>query len=167
MGRKKWISKEPVQNKQMHSQGKAKWNIYSVYDSEKFKFHFPGVVIRWQRNRMGRPLSPHKFIERSFECWANSTKQLLNAGVRHQAPRKAAHSLRKEVGQNVKDKKRAKELGMETHPGEGVMKEEKFPNTRKPSHWHVCVEFWTLRGKHSHEEKKSTDYVPNRNPAEK
>ena len=23
---------------------------------------------------------------------------------------------------------------METHPGEGVMKEEKFPNTRKPSH---------------------------------
>ena len=27
-----------------------------------------------------------------------------------------------------------KELGMETHPGEGVMKEEKFPNSRKPSH---------------------------------
>ena len=48
---------------------------------------------------------PPKFIKRSFECWATSTKQLLNAGGGHQAPRKAAHSLQKEVGQNIKDKK--------------------------------------------------------------
>ena len=27
---------------------------------------------------------------------------------------------------------------MKTHPGEGVVKEEKFPNTRKPSHQWVC-----------------------------
>ena len=39
-----------------------------------------------------------KFIKRSFECWATSTKQLLNAGRGHQAPRKAAYSLQKEVG---------------------------------------------------------------------
>ena len=51
---------------------------------------------------------PHKFIERIFECEANSTEQLLNAGREHQAPRKAAHCLRKEVGQNIKDKKRGK-----------------------------------------------------------
>ena len=37
----------------------------------------------------------HKFIERTFERWANSTKQLLNAGRGHQAPRKAAHCLQK------------------------------------------------------------------------
>ena len=30
----------------------------------------------------------------------------LNAGRRHQAPKKAANSLRTEVGQNIKDKKR-------------------------------------------------------------
>ena len=30
--------------------------------------------------------------------------------------------------------KRQKELGMETRPGEGVVKEEKFPHSRKPSH---------------------------------
>jgi len=48
----------------------------------------------------------HKFIKRSFECLAISTKLLLNAGRGHQAPRKAAHSLQKEVGQNIKDKKR-------------------------------------------------------------
>ena len=35
---------------------------------------------------------------------------------------------------------------METGPGEGVMKEEKFPNSRKPSHNWVCGEFGDLRG---------------------
>ena len=59
---------------------------------------------------------PHKFIKRSFKCWATSTKQFLNTGGGHQAPRKATHSLWKEVGQNIKDRK-AKELGMETCPG--------------------------------------------------
>ena len=78
---------------------------------------------------------------------------LLNAGGGHQAPRKAAHCLRKEVGQNIKDKKRDKRVGMETHPREGVVKEEKFPNTRKPSHRRVCSDFWNLRGQHNQEEK--------------
>ena len=40
---------------------------------------------------------------------------------------------------------------MESHPGKGVMKEEKFPNTRKPSHQQVCGEFWNLRGQHNQE----------------
>ena len=39
-------------------------------------------------------------------------------------PRKAAHHLQKEVGQNIKDKKETKELGTETHPGKGVVTEE-------------------------------------------
>ena len=43
---------------------------------------------------------------------------------------------------------------MEIQPGEGVVKEEKFPNTRKPSHQRVCEEFWNLRGQHNQEEKK-------------
>jgi len=42
---------------------------------------------------------------------------------------------------------------METHPVKGVLKEEKFPNTRKPSHWRVCGEFWTARRQHNGEEK--------------
>ena len=36
------------------------------------------------------------------------TKQLLDAGRGHQAPRKAAQCLQKEVGKNIKDKKRDK-----------------------------------------------------------
>ena len=50
---------------------------------------------------------------------------------------------------------------MDTHPREGVMK-EKFPNTRKPSHWWVCEEFWNLGGQYKQKEKKkeSADYTP-------
>ena len=44
-----------------------------------------------------------KFIKRSFECRATSTKH-LNAGGEHQVARKAAQSLQKEVGQNIKNK---------------------------------------------------------------
>ena len=42
---------------------------------------------------------------------------------------------------------------METCPGEGVVKEEKFPNSRKPSYQWLCGEFWNLRGQHNQEEK--------------
>ena len=56
----------------------------------------------------GDHILPHKFIKRTSECWANSTEQLLNAGRGHQAPRKAAHCLQKEVGQNIQDKRRGK-----------------------------------------------------------
>ena len=52
----------------------------------------------------------HKFIKRTFECQANSTKQLLITSRGHQALRKAAHCLQKEVEQNIKDKKRDKRV---------------------------------------------------------
>ena len=84
---------------------------------------------------MGRTLSPPQVHQRTFKRRVNSTKQLLNAGRGHQAPRKATHCLQKEVGKNIKDKKKeTKEGGMELHPEKGVLKREKFPNTRKHSH---------------------------------
>ena len=46
------------------------------------------------------------------------------------------------------------------------MKEEKFPNSRKPSHRPVCGEFWNLR-RQQHNQKGegvgTTEYVPNLN----
>ena len=45
---------------------------------------------------------------------------------------------------------------METQPGEGVVKEEKFPNNRKPSHQQVCGEFWNLIGQHNREKHTYT-----------
>ena len=41
----------------------------------------------------------YKFIERTTERWRKFTKQLLIASRGHQAPRKAAYCLRREVGQ--------------------------------------------------------------------
>ena len=58
----------------------------------------------------------------------------------------------KEVGQNIKDKKRDKRVG------DRVMKE--FPNTRKPSHQLVCGELWNLRGQHNQEGKKQKQKNP-------
>ena len=56
---------------------------------------------------------------------------------------------------------------METRLREGVVKEEKFPNARKPSHWQVCGEFRNIRGQHNWEEKKKKEkthrYRPNGN----
>ena len=59
-------------------------------------------------------------------------------------------------------KTEAKYLGMDTCPGEGVMKEEKFPHDKKPSHRHVNGELWTLPPQ---KKKKKTpiDYMPNCN----
>ena len=63
-----------------------------------------------------------------------------------------------------KRQKETKELEMETHPREGVVKEVKFPNTRIISHQRVCGEFWNIRGQYNREEKKHktkpTEYVP-------
>ena len=41
----------------------------------------------------------YKFVERTTERWTKFTKQLLIASSGHQAPRKAAHCLWREVGQ--------------------------------------------------------------------
>ena len=56
-----------------------------------------------------------------------------------------------------------KDLRMETHPREGVVKEEKFPHCRKPSHRFVCGEFWSLRGQHNQEgeKRKPIECTPN------
>ena len=75
--------------------------------------------------------------------------------------REAAHCLQKEVRKNIKDKKKeTKEVEMELHPRKGVLKREKFPNTRKHSHCQVCGEAWKHRGQHNREEK----YINNSNP---
>ena len=53
------------------------------------------------------------------------TKQLLNASRGHQAPRKAAHCLQKEVGKNIKDKKRDKRHRDGAPSQEGSLKKER------------------------------------------
>ena len=67
----------------------------------------------------------YKFIERTTARWTKFTKQLLIASGGHQAPRKAAHCLQREVGQGYwRLKRETRERGMETRPGKGVLIEE-------------------------------------------
>ena len=42
---------------------------------------------------------------------------------------------------------------MEIRLQKGVLKREKFPNTRKQSHQLVCGKSWNLKGQHNWEEK--------------
>ena len=48
---------------------------------------------------------------------------------------------------------------MQTRPEEGVVKEEKCPNSSKPPHRPVCGEFWNLRVQNIQEKTKTkTEY---------
>ena len=71
-------------------------------------------------------------------------------------PEKQPIVFKRKWGKIKKTKKETKEVGTELHPGKGVLKREKFPNTRKPSHQRVCGEFWNLRGEHNWEGEKHT-----------
>ena len=75
---------------------------------------------------------PYKFIERIIERWANITKQLLIASRGHQAPRKATHYLRKEVGQNIKHKKRDKRARDGDPSWEGSLNKGSFQSPGNP-----------------------------------
>ena len=72
---------------------------------------------------------PHKFTKRSFGCLATSTEQLLDASRGHQAPRKAVQSLKKEIGQNIKDKNRDKRF-RDTDPSWGGSSEGRAVSTQ-------------------------------------
>ena len=95
-------------------------------------------LINRRRSQDGRGLGrgdhflSYKFIERTTECWVNLTKQLLIASRGHQAPRKAAHCLRTEVGQNIKDKKRDKRLRDRDPSREGSLNRGSFQTPGNP-----------------------------------
>ena len=75
----------------------------------------------------------YKFIERTTERWTKFTKQLLIANSGHQAPRKAAHCLQREVGQGYwRLKRETRERGTETRPGKGVLIRGSFQSPGNP-----------------------------------
>ena len=104
--------------------------------------------------------SPTNTSKDQSACGTTSTEYLLNAGGWPQMPRKANQSLWNEVGQKIKMKRKTKDLGTETHLGEGVVK-EKFPHNRKPSHrqdqWGV------LESQRASKLENFTEIIPNSN----
>ena len=71
-------------------------------------------------------------------------------------------------GRTKKKKTETKDLGMETHPRDGVMKEEEFPHNRKLSNRRVCGELWNLREQHNWEkERNNTEHTHRQLPEDK
>ena len=114
-----------------------------------------GAVPRWWRNRMGRPLSPPQTHQKIIWMLNNFHKTTSERWQRTPGTQKGSPFSLKGGRTKYKRQREKKELGIETHPGEGVMKDN-FPNSRKPSHHRVCGEFWNLRGQHNQEGKKKT-----------
>ena len=74
----------------------------------------------------------YKFIERTTERGTKFTKQLLIASRGQQAPIEAAHCLRKEIGQNIKDKKRDKRARDRDLSREGSRNRRSFQTPGNP-----------------------------------
>ena len=125
-----------------------------VWHSHLFK-NFPGVVLRWQRNRKGRPLSPpqshwkiiwtlSKFHKTTSECWQRTP-----------GTQKGHQTLQKEVGQNIKDKNRDKRV-WDGDPSQGGSREGgDFQTPENP----LTGGYVSLRGKHNQEEKKTSPRI--------
>ena len=74
--------------------------LFNLYPSCKIpgwmKHKLESVLPGWEQYQDDRGIGqgdhfiPHIFTKRSFECCATSTKQLLNPGGGHQAPRKGS-----------------------------------------------------------------------------
>ena len=91
---------------------------------------------RWSQDGVGigrgDHFFPYKFIERTIECRANFTKQLLIASWGHQEPRRAAHCLQEEVGQNIKDKNEDKRARDGDPSREGSLNRGSFQTPGNP-----------------------------------
>ena len=86
------------------------------------------------RVRRGDHLPPHKYIRNTSTCGTTPTEQLLNADKRTQTSSKARNSPRTWVRQKKKKKQRQKNKDRTCTSGEGTVKEERFPDTRKALH---------------------------------
>jgi len=84
-----------------------------------------------------------KFHKTTSECWQKTS------GTHKSSPL----SLKEDRKTYKRQKKETKDVGMELCLGQGVLKREKFPNTRKHSHCRVCSKPWKHRGQHNREEK--------------
>ena len=90
-----------------------------------------GEESRWQRNRTGRPLSLLQ-IHWKNNWTVNKVHKTTIASSGHQAPRKAAHCLRREVGQNIKDKKGDKRARVGDPSREGSLNRGSFQSPGNP-----------------------------------
>ena len=124
------------------------------------------AVLRWWRNKTERPFSPPRIHWKIIWMLSKFHKTTSERRRGHQATRKAAHSLWKEVGKNIKDEKRDKRVRDGdpswggSHEGGEVSKHQEILSP--VGLWGV----WNLGGQHNLKEerekkkKNTTDYAP-------
>ena len=80
-----------------------------------------GVVLRWRRNRMGRPLSPSKIHQKNISTLSKFHKTTSECWQRTSGTQQS-RSLASKTGRKKynKTKKETKEVGRELHPGKGI-----------------------------------------------
>ena len=119
-----------------------------------------GLVLRWQRNRMGRPLSPSKIHQKNIsmlskfhkttsECWQRTSGTQQSRSLASKTGRKKYNKMKKET----------KEVGREPRPGKGILSREgtlKKRGFQTPGNIlaaEFCGELWKHRGQHNRKEK--------------
>ena len=84
-----------------------------------------GAVLRWQRNRTRRPLSPPQIHQKNISVLSKFHKTTSECWQRTSGTQKSSPLSSKKVGINIKDKKRDKR-GRDGDPSwEGSLKEER------------------------------------------
>ena len=80
-----------------------------------------GAVLRWRRNRTGRPLSPSKIHQKNISMLSKFHKTTSECRQRTSGTQQS-RSLASKTGRKKynKTKKETKEVGRECRPGKGI-----------------------------------------------
>ena len=84
-----------------------------------------GAVLRWRRNRTGRPLSPSKIHQKNISMLSKFHKTTSECRQRTSGTQQS-RSLASKTGRKKynKTKKETKEVGRERRPGKGIPSRE-------------------------------------------
>ena len=84
-----------------------------------------GAVLRWRRNRTGRPLSPSKIHQKNISTLSKFRKTTSECRQRTSGTQQS-RSLASKTGRKKynKTKKETKEVGRELRPGKGILSRE-------------------------------------------
>ena len=86
-----------------------------------------GVVLRWRRNRMGRPLSPSKIHQKNISTLSKFHKTTSECWQRTSGTQQSSSLAQKQVGKKYQMKIGTKEVGRERVPSrEETLKKRGF-----------------------------------------
>ena len=124
-------------------------------EDKKIKRNGEGVALRWQRNKMGRPLSSPQ-IHRKI-IWMLSNFHRTTSECWRRTPGTQKGRLFSSKGGRIKykwQKKRDKRVRDGDPSWGGSHEGGEVSKKQETSHWQVGGEFWNLRGQYNQEEKK-------------